>query len=175
MKTAIRITEGEYNYSSPTYRHFYMQILGKQTYSQSYSVIGTIKWQSDKETEEKVASGEREGNWYALSYEVSTSIPEDLLAMAKLAKFIKDNCYMHSAQPSEIISLIGGVDHFYNNCDFIPKAWIGTMRRFKIMKGGEYYSNMYVANSIVAEKRLAKFAETKTGVFTLEDDGILKA
>jgi hypothetical protein len=176
MKTAIKTHEGQFNRSSPDYRHFTVSVLGKKSYTNDLETIGHITWQSDLQGEEKCKLNFGSNIWYGITYEFKTDNPEHIIAMGKLAKYIKANTDWRP-QPSEVIALIGGEE--YVNTDFfthVPKAWVGTMRRYKVLQNGEYYSNIFAANNIVANKELLKFEKTnQSGLWSIEDAGIIQA
>ena len=174
MKTAIRIIETQYSYSNPTYRNLTITVLGKKSYSNDLETIGHITWQSDTGTAEKAKLDSNVNLWYGISYKVETAEPEHIITMGKLAKYIKENTEWR-VQPSEVIALIGGEEYVSADFTFVPKFWIGTVRRFHLLIDGGHYSNVYAANQIIAQKQLEKFAKGKAGIFTLEDKGVLQA
>jgi hypothetical protein len=182
MKTAIKTHEGQFNRSSD-YRHFTLSVLGKKSYSNDLETIGHITWQSDLQREERYKTDGDVNIWYGITYEFKTDNPEHIIAMGKLAKYIKANTDWRP-QPSEVIALIGGEE--YVNTDFfthVPKKWVGKMRRYKVLQNGEYYSNIFAPNDIVANKELLKFEKTKpnnlwtnpNSLWSIEDAGIIQA
>lgn len=155
MKTAIRIITD----FSGNYDHFYIQVLTNQKYP---TVAGYIHWQGNKE--------DKGNNWYSRSYTVENGKLEYLQYMAKVAKVIEDNCY-YSAQPSEIINLIGGVEYFSANliCGLYPVSSKG-MNVYKVIRNNSHYTTIIAANKIVATKLLAK---EYNNIGELEEIGIL--
>lgn len=155
MKTAIRtITD-----LSGSYDHFYIQVLTNEKYP---TVAGYIHWQGNKE--------DKGNNWYARSYTVENGKLEYLQYMAKVAKVIEDNCY-YSAQPKEIINVIGGIEYFSANllCGFYPVSSKG-MNVYKVNRNNEHYSTIIAQNEIIAKK---VFLKEYNNIGVLEEIGIL--
>ena len=99
MKTKVRTTES----ASVEFRTMRFDILDKKhPKSETLEKICTLCFQCNV----------GETRWYGLSYQLVTFKPEDLLKMARIAKFI----HAHSdsdAQPTEIKLLIGAEHGFY--------------------------------------------------------------
>ena len=146
MQTAIRIIEQQYNGSE--YRHYFLQILTKRMYSDNFEPAGLIKWQQDKKHE---AEGRE---WYAKQFVIETDSIKHIKLMAKVAQLIDENC-SYDAQPNEVFKVLGGVEYFHSDFDFIAKSKIGESF-YKVMKNAEYYSSIIAPNEIVANKLLAK-------------------
>lgn len=151
MKTKVR-TQATYD---GNYHHVYVQILGNKyphnlskTASKYLTVIGTISWQGN------ASEMERADRWYSINFECNTDNPDHLFAMAKLAKYIKDNTY-HSVQPEEVKLLIGAEEHFSHVGEFVPVSYVG-MSFFKVMKGDTYETSIIAANEIAANKEYAR-------------------
>lgn len=147
MKTKVRVINPA-TITREVYEHFTIQILGNRWKSNPDSLdnIATISWQgtvSERDT--------REDYWYSPKIEVNCEFKDfdNFNKIAKLSKFIYDNSY-HSIQPKELLLLIGAEYYMHDGC-FIPVSYIG-MSCFKIMKNGNFYSRIYAANEVQANK-----------------------
>jgi hypothetical protein len=141
MKTKIRVQE----FSKAPYGHMSIQILAPR-YRDSVFLepIGQITFQRNI----------NESNWYGMRFVIETDKVAPIKKMAVLAAFIKKNSEW-SAQPKEIMHLIGAEEHVIFESEFIPVSDKGKNLYNVILNGG-LYSRIVAANEIIAQKALAK-------------------
>lgn len=98
---------------------------------------------------------EPDHKWYGIHFVINTDNAEYIQKMAKLASFIKKNRSGYSAQPEEIIHLIGGVKHINFDSEFIPVSDEGK-NIYKVILKGSLYDKITAPNEIIAQKILDK-------------------
>lgn len=113
--------------------------------SDTIHVIGHLSFQQNQ----------GEGRWYALNFNVSTDNPDDLIRMAKLAKFIKNNTNWDS-QPDEIFEKIGAVKYGIFNHEWVPISKDGENLYNVITSSGTLYSRIVAPDDNAAMKILKK-------------------
>lgn len=173
----LRMQVTEYSHNSQ-YRHCYIQILDKQfpdtKTSDTLTVIGTISWQSDKDSV----------NWYSPTFKVDTYTDSlnEFTKMAKLVKFVNANYpnSLSSIQPEEFITLVSGIEYFNYKGDFIPCSYMGKMRYYYIQSiannnagNQQYYTHCIAANEILAMKELKRKMGNDANNYMLVDTGII--
>ena len=145
MKTKIRIQES--NSNNHVYKHMHIQILTQRyTGSRYLEPMGAITFQMT------IAESDI---WYGMHFVIDTDNAEYIKKMAKLAIFIKKNRSGWSAQPEEIIHLIGGVKHIIFDSEFIPVSDKGKSI-YKVILKGNLYDKITAPNEIIAQKILDK-------------------
>jgi hypothetical protein len=151
MKTKIRTQISDSNAMGSAYKHMYIQILTGRYGSkddENLETMGSITFQ---------ANASEPNYWYGMRFVIETDRPDYIKRMAQLAKFIKDKRSDYSAQPKEILEIIGAEEfvHF-DSIGFVPRASYG-MGVFKVMtdKGG-LYSYIIAENEAKASKQLVK-------------------
>lgn len=153
MQTKIRTIEG---IPLGGYKHLYLQVLDyrNKNCGNSLEVIGEITFQQTLGNDE----------WYALNFKINTDNPDHILKMAKIARYIKENCY-YNAQPDEIKKVLGAIEYFSHHLDFYPTSILGQ-NFYKVMDGDRYYSSIVAPNEIIANKTLEKKYKGKSMVFS---------
>lgn len=147
MKTKLRIQESSTNALGAKFGIMSIQILTERYRGARYlEPMGEITFQK--------TLGES-GGWYAMHFVVNTDNAGYIDKIAKLAKFIKQNRSSHSAQPDEIIQLIGGQEHVYFDGEFVPVSDKGKSL-FKVILTGNLYDRITAPNEIIAQKILDK-------------------
>lgn len=113
--------------------------------SDTIHVIGHLSFQQNQ----------GEDRWYALNFNVNTDKPDDLIRMAKLAKFIKNNTNWDS-QPDEIFEKIGAVKYGIFNHEWVPISKDGENLYNVITSSGTLYSRIVAPDDNAAMKILKK-------------------
>jgi len=144
MKTLVRI---QYQSDSRNNFNFMTAQILVHPYknSDSIDVIGHLSFQQNK----------GEDTWYALSFNVSTDKPDDLIRMAKLAKFIKNNTDWDS-QPDEIFKVIGAVEYKIFQHEWVPVSKDGENLYNVITSSGTLYSRIIAPDDEAAMKIVKK-------------------
>lgn len=142
MQTKIRVIE-QIN-PSEFYKHITFDILEKDKYGRLLS-IGWVRWQGDKDRD----------YWYAFEFQCVTKESDNLLKLAKLAKFVENNADVWNIQPTEFEQLVEAKRYFYYHSEYIPESYKG-MKYYRVNKDGEFYSHIYAANDIQARKQFTK-------------------
>ena len=144
MKTLVRIqhqSDSRLNLNFKT-----AQILIKPYKdSETIDVIGHISFQQNQ----------GESKWYALNFNVSTSNPDHLLKMARLAKYIKENTDWDS-QPDEIFEVIGAVKYKVFEHQFVPVSKNGENLYNFLTATGSLYTRIIAPDEKKAQKILDK-------------------
>ena len=142
MKTLIRVqTQSDSGYNQMT-----VQILvHPYKNSDSIHVIGHLSFQQTK----------GEDHWYALRFNTSTDSAEDLVKMAKLAKFIKNNT-PYDAQPEDIFKAIGAVKYAVFQQEWVPVSKAGENLYNVYTSAGTLYSRIVAPDEKAAKKVLKK-------------------
>jgi hypothetical protein len=160
MTVKFRKFEHQYSTSNSSnswggfnHRHFYVELLNdkyKHRKDGQLKVFAILKWQTDKENEDKTPEGENP--WYGMHYELSRAENhEDIFELAKIAKYIHDNCAANN-NPYEVIKVMGGIEHVYVDDNFLPLSYDGY-QRFKVLQSNGYtYRYIYAPNEILAYK-----------------------
>ena len=142
MKTLVRIQ----HQSDSRFNFMTAQILVRPYKdSDTIHVIGHLSFQQNK----------GEDNWYALNFNVSTDKPDDLIRMAKLAKFIKNNTNWDS-QPDEIFKVIGAVEYKIFQHEWVPVSKDGENLYNVITSSGTLYSRIVAPDDEAAMKIVKK-------------------
>jgi len=140
MKTLVRIQE----YSDKSFNHMVIQLLYKPfKNSDNLSIYGELSFQQNIEG----------GDWYGLRFNVSTNNHENLSRMARLAKYIKNNCEWNS-QPEDVLSAIGAVRHKVFKNDFIEVSREGEYMYDVITPSGSLYKRIVAPNEKKARLKL---------------------
>ena len=152
MKTKIRIQESDafaISMSNDKFKHYCIQILTERYKSSRYlEPIGQISFQ--------MTVAEPQNEWYGMRFIIDTDKAKYIQKMATLAKIIKTNRSGYSAQPKEIIELIGGVEHVHFNSEFIPVTDKGK-NIYKVMsESGNFIDTVIAQNEDVANNILRK-------------------
>ena len=113
--------------------------------SDTIHVIGHLSFQQNK----------GEDTWYALRFNVETGKPDDLIRMAKLAKFIKNNT-SYDSQPDEIFEKIGAVKYGIFNHEWVPISKDGENLYNVLTSSGTLYSRIVAPDEKSAMKIVKK-------------------
>ena len=150
MKTKVRTEIANSNVMGTAYRHMYMQILTGRYGSkddENLETMGSITFQ---------ANISEPNHWYGMTFVIETDRPDYIKRMAQLAKFIKDKRSDYSAQPNEILELIGAEGYvFYDNVGLIPIKANG-MNLYKVFSNYKLYTSIIAEDEAAAQKQLAK-------------------
>lgn len=172
MKTKVRVIKtADYAINQHAqYEHFNIEVLAapNKLYPESLTTVCTISFQGTI-----AERGTRENYWYAphieLRHDLGSRTVGSIASVLKLAKYIEANSE-YDIQPEQLLLLIGADKYIYDG-DYIPESYKGLCR-YQVMDGnGRYYSRIYAANNIVAEKIRAK----KYPACTLKPIGIVES
>ena len=148
MTTKVRVQE---SLPHSGYKHMYISLLvdegwnGKE-YLKEY---GQIKFQY-------TVGNEQGHNWYGMEFLVVSDKPEYFAKVAKISKYILDNRSSYSAQPDEILHIIGAKRYTYDNvAGLVPDEYVGKIV-YRVMVDGDYKNIVIAANELLAQKQVEK-------------------
>lgn len=152
MKTKIRTQESSGGLNTfgreSVYGHMTIQILAHRYSGARYlEPMGEITFQRNLNEPDK--------SWYAMNFVINTSNYDHIKGMAKIAKLILNQRSGYSAQPEEIIQLIGGVEHVNFDSEFIPVSDKGK-NIYRVIREGSLYDKITAKTEKIAQNILDK-------------------